>query len=145
MTMFEFIVMATNKALLTLPGPSSNIAFLGHVSKAIEATQDPAYAGRQPRVESDAAILQGSRPSRHVSPRMASEPDVLDPFQMPLETELIDLAQQFFSNTVSYSSIFPEHGCTARRNSCSEVQSGVLRFRPPGCHAIGNSIELIIG
>lgn len=93
-------MMNSHENVLTLPGPSSNIAFLGHVSKAIEATRDPSFSGRQTQIDSDAAILQASRPSRHVSPRTVPERDVPDPFTLPPEAELIELAQQFFSNTV---------------------------------------------
>lgn len=71
------------------------------MSKAIGATQDPSLPSRKPHRDNEAAILQASRPSRHVSPRSVPQPDVSDPFTLPPEVELLDLSHQYFGNTVS--------------------------------------------
>ena len=96
-----YILLRVVELMLRTAGPSSNIAFLGHISKAIESTRDQASSARQSEIESDAAILHSSRPSRHVSPRNAPISNFMDEFTLPPEDELLELAREYFGNTVS--------------------------------------------
>ena len=84
-------------------GASSNIAFLGHITNALKSSGAHVPADRSELNKNNASILQISRPlnSGSLRPNSRQENESLN--RLPPENEFVDLAQQFFSNTVSPS------------------------------------------
>ena len=124
-------------------GPSSNIAFLSHITNAVKATRDPLFSSRQVHPDSDAAIVNAPRPKAKRS-RSAAAVDAGDPFTLPPEHEALDLAQEFFSNTASIVTDWQSgYTLTCCRGSCSRTsmqtpstrRTGDLRQRTHGLFA----------
>lgn len=94
-----------------LPGPSSNIAFTRHISRAISrlshAHQDHSSTpGTHESLHLDGGLMNVSRPPSPIRPDISTKANQpgsgrapVNPFALPPEPEALDLIRQYFQNT----------------------------------------------
>lgn len=88
---------------LTMTGPSSNVAFMAHISNAIVATHKPNFSTVQILHDADTTLMKTTRsfpllPNRTLN-NLTPPPGLIDKYALPKASEIEGLLQQFFANT----------------------------------------------
>ncbi|KAI9730222.1 MAG: hypothetical protein M1834_005986 [Cirrosporium novae-zelandiae] len=126
-------------------GPSSNIALMGHISNAIVATRDPTFSSSEVSPEINTAIMSTSRTIS--ASQVQGRTPRLNLYSLPAESEALDLAEQYFSNTgflfpyIHAESFYKTYRQMKRENFKAMRMSWLALFNMIMANAMGSRVD----